>query len=441
MANKHAVGLRARLILIVTLGLGVSLVASLGVLLRVEERIQARDAADRAAALLSTLSIPLTLLLNQGRFADVDSLMSELETRRSTLDLSEIILVDHEGRVLASTGKDRSGQELGARDAFIATAIAASRALQDPPPPNRPVRVAVPVQTGVRWATLIGTLSEEALATRLADRRTRLVLSAVIVSLLGLVALLLLLSVEVLEPLRHVVHVAARMAAGDLNARAPVRGGTELMTLAHTLNEAARRLQGRREELEAAVQSRTSELTRANADLHTMNERLERLAITDPLTGLFNRRYLEQALHFEVTRQKRGNRPFSVAMIDVDSFKHYNDAHGHPAGDQILQQLAVVLQENLRASDIVARYGGEEFVVILLDVDGEAAMKAAEKIRAAVAAHPFPQGAQQPLGLVSISLGVGCWPKHGATSDEVLAAADRALYESKARGKNRVTLA
>jgi diguanylate cyclase (GGDEF)-like protein len=303
------------------------------------------------------------------------------------------------------------------------------------------VRVAVPVQTGVRWATLVGTLSEEALAARLADRRTRLVLSAVIVSLLGLVALLLLLSVEVLEPLRQVVHVARRMAAGDLNVRAPVRGGAELMTLAHTLNEAARRLQGRREELEAAVQSRTVELTQANAELHAMNDRLERLAITDPLTGLFNRRYLEQALHFEVTRQKRGNRPFSVAMIDVDSFKHYNDAHGHPAGDVVLKELAVVLQANLRASDIVARYGGEEFVVILLDVDGEAAMKAAEKLRAAVEAHPFPARERQPLGVVSISLGVGSWPTHGTTADAVLSAADRALYESKARGKNRVTLA
>ena len=434
-------GLRARLVLIVTLGLGVSLVASLGVLGRVEERVQARDAADRAAAMLATLSVPVSLMLTQGRVADVDSLMSELAARRAVLDLDDIVLVDHDGRVLASTAPDRAGVALAAADAFVARAIAAPRALQDPPPPERPRRVAVPVQTGIRWATVVGTLSEDALAARLADRRSRLVASAVVVSALGLVALLLLLSVEVLEPLRQVVRVAQRMAAGDLSARAPVRGGTELMVLAHALNDAARRLLGQKQELEAAVAARTEELVAANAELAETATRLERLAVTDPLTGLFNRRYLDQALAFEVTRQKRGRRPFSTAMIDVDSFKHYNDAHGHPAGDEVLVQLARVLQDNVRASDVVARVGGEELVVVFLDVDAEGAMRAAEKLRAAVAAHPFPRGSTQPLGHVSISVGVAAWPRDGETAEDVLAAADRALYASKARGRDRVTLA
>lgn len=439
-------GLRARLILIVTLGLGVSLAASLGVLLRLEEQDLRREASSRTAGLLSALAAPMSVLLTQGRVADLDNLMGELGQRRQSLHLEGIVLVDVHGIVLAETsdaagGTRGYGRDLAAADPFVQAAVEADRALQDPAPPARPRRVSVPVQTGVRWATLIGTLDEGKLQATLVERRARLMTSAVAVSTLGLLVLLLLLSWEVLNPMAGIARMAERMARGDLKARAPVRGAAELQVLATTLNDAARKLGSTQEQLETEVARRTEELSRAFEQLSQANERLERLALTDPLTGLFNRRYLEQALALEITRQRRQKRPFSLLMVDVDHFKHYNDTHGHPRGDDVLRELAQILQGSLRASDIVARVGGEEFVVVLLDAELPLARSAADKVRQAVADHRFPHGEQQPLGKVTVSVGVASWPKHGATADEVLAAADRALYASKSAGRDRVTQA
>lgn len=433
------VGLRARLILIVTLGLGVSLAASLGVLLRLDDHDERRHTSQRTAALLSALAAPVSVLLTQGRVADIDNLMGELGHRKELLGLDGIVLVDTRGVVLAETTKggqaqERFGTNRDGADAFIARAVAAPRALQDPEPPARPRRVSVPVETGVRWGTLIGVIDEAALERALSARRERLLLSAVAVSSLGLLVLLLLLSIEVLTPIAAIVRMAERMANGDLKARAVATGAQELQTLATTLNDAARKLAGTQEELEERVAQRTEELRAAN-------ERLEKLSLTDPLTGLFNRRYLDQLLALEVTRQRRHKRPFSLLMIDVDHFKNFNDAHGHPRGDDVLRALAKILTASLRGSDIVARVGGEEFVAVLHDVELPVAMGAAEKLRAAVAAHDFPKGDEQPLGRVTVSLGLASWPKHGETADEVLEAADRALYASKAAGRNRVTAA
>lgn len=433
------VGLRARLILIVTLGLGVSLAASLGVLLRLDDHDERRQTSQRTAALLSALAAPVSVLLTQGRVADIDNLMGELSHRAGLLGLDGIVLLDAHGVVMAETtrggqAQERFGRDLAREDAFIAHAIVAPRALQDPEPPARPQRVSVPVQTGVRWGTLVGVIDGAALDRALSARRERLLFSAVAVSSLGLLVLLLLLSLEVLTPIAGIVRMAERLAKGDLKARAPVAGAVELQTLATTLNDAARKLAGTQEELEERVASRTEELRAAN-------ERLEKLSLTDPLTGLFNRRYLDQLLALEVTRQRRHKRPFSLLMIDVDHFKNYNDAHGHPRGDDVLRTIAQLLASSLRGSDIVARVGGEEFVAVLLDVELPVAVTAAEKVRATIEAHNFPKASGQPLGRVTVSLGLASWPKHGDTADEVLEAADRALYVSKGTGRNRVTSA
>lgn len=438
----NVVGLRTRLILIVTLGLGVSLAASLGLLLRLEEQDLRVDAAQRTAALLSALAAPTSVLLTQGRLADIDNLMGELSMREQSLGLDAITLVDVRGVVIAETGDGAHfGKDLASTDAFVKRAIESSRALQDPEPPARPVRVSVPVQTGVRWATLIGTLDEKKHQKTLVERRARLLTSAVAVSGVGLLVLLLLLSWEVLTPMQGIARMAEKLAHGDLKARAPVRGASELQILATTLNDAARKLGSTQERLEEEVARRTDELRRANEQLSLANLSLEKLALTDPLTGLFNRRYLEQALSFEITRQKRGKRPFSLVMVDVDHFKHFNDSHGHPMGDEVLRELAKILQASLRASDIVARVGGEEFVVVLLDAELPLARTAADKLRKAVERHPFPHASEQPLGHVTVSVGVASWPRHGDTADAVLSAADRALYASKSAGRNRVTSA
>jgi diguanylate cyclase (GGDEF)-like protein len=433
-------GLRARLLLIVVVGLGLSLLASMILLLRWERQDHIAVSAERAGAMLQTLSVPVALFLTQGRLADLDNLMNELGRAREDLELDELVLVDHDGRALAYTGDaaapDHFGAEL-AGDAFIAQAIASRRPLVQRKD-RLPHRVAVPVQTGIRWATLIGTLSETALEAHIAERQRRLVISAVTISVLGLLLLLGFLQRAVVSPIRAVGGAAHRFADGDLSARAPVRGGDEIATVATALNTAAERLSHYTEELETAVKRRTDELVKTNDELVRANERLEQLATTDGLTELINHRRFHELLEREFVRQRREHRPFAVVMIDVDNFKHYNDSHGHPAGDGVLKRISRILADNVRASDVVARYGGEEFILLLIDTDLETATQVAEKLRELVAGHPFPYAEQQPLGNVSISLGVAAWPDHGTTPKELIQAADKALYAAKAFGRDVV---
>lgn len=163
-----------------------------------------------------------------------------------------------------------------------------------------------------------------------------------------------------------------------------------------------------------------------------LRERLRNQSIRDPLTGLFNRRYFEETLQRELSRAARNKQPLGVMMLDVDHFKTFNDEHGHQVGDEILRQLAELLQAEFRASDFACRYGGEEFVVVLLDADVEATTKRAEMLRVKVKAL------SSPTKNVSASIGVAAFPVDGADGASLVRAADQAMYRAKAGGRNRV---
>jgi diguanylate cyclase (GGDEF)-like protein len=186
-------------------------------------------------------------------------------------------------------------------------------------------------------------------------------------------------------------------------------------------------------ELEAKIHERTHELAEANA-------RLAQLAVTDGLTGLYNHRHLHERLTLEVERSQRSGLPLSLLMLDVDHFKQFNDTFGHPAGDEVLRQLARVLNDTRRANDVVARYGGEEFALILVDTAKFTAAKVAERVRERVAAHDFSDAAQR-AGKISVSIGVATFPDDGADAEGLVRTADTALYAAKRAGRNRVVLA
>jgi diguanylate cyclase (GGDEF)-like protein len=162
------------------------------------------------------------------------------------------------------------------------------------------------------------------------------------------------------------------------------------------------------------------------------------MSITDPLTGLLNRRYLEERLTEELNRSKRYSYPMSCLMIDIDDFKSYNDRNGHQAGDVALKITAHSLKAALRSADIACRYGGEEFCILLPQTSLSEAGVIAERMRQKVAEAHYPYGKNQPGGTVSISIGVSTFGKNIDTPDSVIAAADRALYNAKHLGKNRV---
>jgi len=168
-----------------------------------------------------------------------------------------------------------------------------------------------------------------------------------------------------------------------------------------------------------------------------LREELREQAMHDPLTGLCNRRYLEENLARELHRARRGNLPLCVVMLDLDNFKPFNDTFGHNAGDSILRGLALALRENLRKSDISCRYGGDEFVLVLPDSSLADAQQRVEQIRALVKERQIRQG-YSVVDMPTLSAGVAEAPKHGSTTTELLHAADNAMYAAKQAGRNRV---
>ena len=161
------------------------------------------------------------------------------------------------------------------------------------------------------------------------------------------------------------------------------------------------------------------------------------MSITDPLTGLHNRRYLEARLTEELSRSKRYNYPLSFMMIDIDDFKLYNDRNGHQAGDRALEITAQCLRAALRKVDVASRYGGEEFSILLPQTTLQEAGVLADRIRRKILSATFPHGKSQPLGTVTVSIGLSTFSASLDSAEAIVRAADRALYHAKSHGKNR----
>lgn len=171
-----------------------------------------------------------------------------------------------------------------------------------------------------------------------------------------------------------------------------------------------------------------------------LREALRNQSIVDPLTGLFNRRYLEQVLERECRRAIRSGRPLTVLILDVDHFKELNDRWGHDGGDAVLRELAGLMRSHFRSDDVACRYGGDEFVVLLADASLKAARLRAEELRLLVQRLSV-QHRKQTVGSITISLGLAALADHGVTPDRLIQAADRALYEAKTTGRDRTICA
>ena len=190
-------------------------------------------------------------------------------------------------------------------------------------------------------------------------------------------------------------------------------------------------------ELEARVRSMLR-IKRLQDEIEEKNRELERLSISDGLTGLFNHRHIHQLLHEEFERADRIGERLSVAMFDLDRFKAVNDTHGHQAGDRVLEQLADILRESAREIDRIGRYGGEEFMVLLPGTSIEDAEVFVERVRHEVARRPFSIGKDEPLNM-TLSAGIATYPHPAINDPETLVRlADEALYAAKAAGRNRV---
>lgn len=262
----------------------------------------------------------------------------------------------------------------------------------------------------LRWAAVAELPRADAFREVARLRNVTVLMLAGLVAGVGLIASVL--GLVMVRPLGRLAGAAAKVVAGDLSVDLPAGEGGEVGYVTRAFNHLMSRVRERESQGE-----------------------LERLSVTDALTGLYNRRHLMGTLANEVQRSRRLRRTFSVLMADVDHFKQYNDTHGHLAGDAALVKIAEILRKTTRGVDSVARYGGEEFLVMLLETTLATALVVAERIRARVAAEEFDGGK------VTVSIGIAEYPPHGDTPEEIIASADAAMYQAKGEGRDRVVAA
>jgi diguanylate cyclase (GGDEF)-like protein len=294
-------------------------------------------------------------------------------------------------------------------DAGGAPRVYAFQGVEVNPDGTLPLRVVVGIHQGVIYA--------EARTTFI-----RTVGSLVAVTMLLLLGGWYGAELMVLRNLRKLLDVARRIQAGDLTVRTGLPGGREEIS----------RLGDAFDQMAQALQDRDAELQRA------LKESRE-LAITDPLTGLHNRRYLWELLGRELLKARRNRTPVAAILADIDHFKRFNDTWGHEAGDLVLKRVADVIREHVRGSDIGCRYGGEELAVVLPETALEVAVERAERIRRGIEALRLAHGGKL-LDPVSASFGVAIFPQHADNGEALLRAADAALYEAKRAGRNRVVV-
>jgi diguanylate cyclase (GGDEF)-like protein len=236
------------------------------------------------------------------------------------------------------------------------------------------------------------------------------------------------LAVWRLRPLLDLAEGAQRLAAGNTGVRVDLEGAIgELRALGESFNRMARRLDETHDELD-----------RRHRELRRANEELEQLSVTDGLTRLYNHRHFQGQFAREAKRAERTGAPLCLVLVDVDDFKQLNDRLGHSAGDRVLEEIACAMRAQIRETDYLARYGGEEFALLLPQTSVAGGSALAEKVRGAVEALAAPVIGPEGRAQVTVSVGLAPYAKGPeATFD----AADRALYEAKSAGKNRVVVA
>jgi diguanylate cyclase (GGDEF)-like protein len=337
----------------------------------------------------------------------------------------EALIVDHDGKILYPEAL--MGQQLAATDSKLQNWTAGNGFL------TSMVSVPTPSSTALSWSIAVRQPLETALQPARLLMYKLLILGVVAAVLFGLVAYYLALYLS--RPIEQLALSARQVQNNEPGAQFQLQHpvleiaqlGQSIDAMTQSLLGKERELQEANASLEATVAQRTAALTQANAELLS-------LATHDGLTGVYNRRRFDEKLTEYTLLFRRTGRPFSLLLIDADHFKRINDTHGHAVGDEVLQQLAQLIQSSLRTTDFVARYGGEEFAVLLPEIaQPDTPEVVAEKIRAAIDEADFPA-----IGNVTVSIGIGLADPADNSHNALIKRADQQLYQAKAAGRNQV---
>lgn len=370
------------------------------------------------------VSVPIMSVRRTGRGAGGTHLLGALGARvnlRTVADTlrrfvpgelggGQIYLTTRTGRLIVSSrGSSRELMRQGySREAANWLLAREGRAVQFASFTGDRVVGSVRIVPALNWTVVAEIPSAEAFRQVARLRNVTLGIVTLLLAVVG--ALAYLLSMLIVRPLNRLTQAAAKVAKGDLDVGLSVTTGGEVGYLTEVFIDMVARLRESRSEL-------------------------ERLSVTDPLTGLSNRLRMMEVLDNEVRRSRRLHHQFSVVMADVDLFKRYNDEHGHQAGDDALIRVAAIMREASRDVDFVARYGGEEFLIMMPETEIEGATQFAERIRKKLATERLS------AGKITLSLGVSAFPAHGDAPEQLIAEADAALYLAKRGGGDRVVAA
>jgi diguanylate cyclase (GGDEF)-like protein len=356
---------------------------------------------------------------------------------------TRIVLVGSDGREISSAPAGRNPACNAGEGSPLAACDEAFEEVRLPPapPPGRSVsdyqkpggeRVigAARPLAGLGWTVVAEEPFDQAFEPVLSVVTRIFITDILIVLLFSFLAYTI--TAAIVQPIEALSDAARRVSRGELDLEIPdTRGRDEIGLLTRTFNDMTRKLRKNQAEIDAAIH----QLTVQKRELEQANEQLSQLSITDGLTKLHNHRFFQDHLTREIKRVQRSGDPLSMLLVDIDDFKRLNDRLGHAAGDELLTRIARIMDESMRASDLLARYGGEEFVILAANTDLAGAATLGEKVREAVSEKSFLLDETMRLEKVTVSVGVAQYKGDRKTFFQ---AADRALYRAKAQGKNCV---
>jgi diguanylate cyclase (GGDEF)-like protein len=295
---------------------------------------------------------------------------------------------------------------------------------------------------GESVGTLYLGLSTAHILARLEAQKYNLLKREALIIILIAIGEFLALSYIIVRPVGKITDFLRRNVdkEGQLVGSIPLVSNDEFGQLAQQFNTLGNQLNEANHKLHSKIESADRRLLETNQQLKQLNDEFRLLSITDPLTGLYNRRHFDELIETEVGLSNRHGDPNSILLIDIDYFKAINDTYGHYVGDLVLKAMTNILQENLRSTDAICRIGGEEFAVLCKRADKAGAMEIAEKLRAAVEATPMAPESDDEL-MITVSIGVASVPYNSknTTAKQLYKDVDKAMYYSKNHGRNLVT--